>query len=323
MRHALSLARRGVGRTAPNPAVGCVIVKNGVVVGRGWTADGGRPHAEPIALEQAGAAAKGASVYVSLEPCNHQGKTPPCSGALIEAGVRRVVVACIDPDPRTAGQGIETLKAAGIKVDVGVLEQEALALNAGFILRVTEGRPFVTCKLAVSADGKIAAAPGQRTQITGALAGRYTHLLRSQHDAVLVGAETACVDEPLLTTRIEGYEHQSVRVVLDGGVCLPEETIDVDPHDLKAVLGALAARDVTRLLVEGGARVHTSFLEAGLCDQFYLFRAPQEIGASGVDGLAGHDVLNIAAVFDLEQQKTISLFRDKGEDLLEIYVRKA
>lgn len=317
MHMALNLARRGLGRVAPNPAVGCVIVKHDVVVGRGWTGDGGRPHAETLGLAMAGAQAKGATVYVSLEPCNHHGQTPPCSQALINAGVRRIVVACQDPDPRTAGHGILAMRGAGIEVVSGVLEEEARALNQGFFLRVGQNRPLVSLKCAISADGKIAAAPGERTQISGPLASRYVHLVRSQHDAILVGAETARVDQPQLTTRINGYEHQSLRVVLDKGICLPDEVIDVGPRDLSAVLGALAERGITRLLVEGGAKVLSSFLEAGYCDQFYLFKSPKEIGAGGVDALNGHDIYQIEQEFDLKPYKSISL----GEDLLEIFER--
>ncbi len=355
MHAALALARRGLGRTAPNPAVGCIIVKDGIVVGRGWTGDGGRPHAETQALKQAGAQARGACAYVTLEPCHHHGETSPCSEALVSAGVKRCVVACTDPDPRTAGQGSEHLRAAGVEVVTSVLEQEALALNKGFILRVTESRPFVTLKTAISADGKIAVEPGKQHWMTGARARAYAHLLRSQHDAILVGIGTVLADDPALTTRLPGYRYDGLRVILDSGLRISLDSqlfkdmashfililhnskegggslsnidgavlIKVDPRDLKAVLECLAQRGITRLLVEGGAQIHTSFLESGLYDQLCLFKGPDMIGPGGVDALVGHDIARVAQDFDLMLERSISLCRDDGEDLLEIYGRRA
>ena len=298
MKHALSLARRGLGRVAPNPAVGCVIVSDGTVVGYGWTADGGRPHAEPQALAMAGRLAKGACVYVSLEPCSHYGQTEPCAEVLIDTGVARVVVACTDPDPRVSGRGVEMLKAAGIEVVEGVLEEEALALNAGFILKVTEKRPFVTLKCAVSSDNKIAVAPGESTQISGPEAHRYLHHLRSFYDAILVGKITWAVDKPRLTTRIDGYEHKAQKVVMD--------------RPVSEMLSHLAEQGMTRLLVEGGAKVHASFLESGLYDEVILLKSPKVLGAQGVDSadFSGLDGLR------LEKKCTL------GEDVLEIYRRE-
>ncbi len=321
MRHALSLAGRGVGRTAPNPAVGCVIVSaGGHIVGRGVTADGGRPHAEAAALSQAGDLAKKSTVYVTLEPCSHQGQTPPCARGLIDAGAARVVVACGDPDPRVSGRGVAMLRTAGIDVVEGVLEEEALALNAGFFLRITKERPFVTLKLATSNDHKIADAPGQRTQISGEMAGRFMHLTRSRHDAILVGANTARVDRPKLTTRIEGYSHEVRRFVLGASDVQGLSGItDVDTNDIEAVLNNLAERGITRLLVEGGAKTHTSFLRAGFCDQFLWVKSPHEIGAGGVDALAGHDIGQMGVEFGLELKETRAL----GEDLLAIYTPSA
>ncbi len=314
MRMALNLARRGLGVVAPNPSVGCVLVKGSMVIAAAHTAKGGRPHAEALALEKAGLQAKGATVYVSLEPCSHQGKTSPCAQALIDADVARVVVACTDPDPRVSGQGIKMLQAVGIEVIEGALECEALALNAGFILRVTQNRPLVTCKLAISADGKIAAEPGDRTQISGELAARYMHLQRSKHDAILVGAETYRVDAPDLTTRLGGFEHEPLRVVL-GSVDAPGFIVLKD-MDIAGVLADLAGKDITRLLVEGGAKTHKSFLEAGMVDEFQLCKSPITLGEKGVDGLDGK---RIEALSGLKHQKT----RVLGEDRLEIYGKEA
>lgn len=219
---ALALARRNLGRVWPNPSVGCVVVKDGVVLGRGVTAPGGRPHGEPQALAQAGEEARGATVYVSLEPCNHHGKTPPCSEALIAAGVARIVVACEDPDPRVSGGGIRRLRQAGIQVDVGLCADEAMAVNAGFISRIVKGRPGVTLKLATSLDARVATAAGHSQWITGPESRARGHLLRANHDAILVGIGTALADDPELTCRLPGLEGASpVRVVLDSHLRLP------------------------------------------------------------------------------------------------------
>ncbi len=317
MRMALNLARRGLGCVAPNPSVGCVLVKDECVLAVAHTAKSGRPHAEALALGKAGAQANGATAYVSLEPCSHQGKTGPCAQALIDAKVNRVVIACTDPDPRVSGRGIQMLKTAGVEVIEGVLEQEALELNAGFILRVTQNRPFVTCKLAVSQDGGIAAAAGERTQISGNLAGRYMHLQRSMHDAVLIGSDTYLADNPRLTTRIDGYEHDSMRVVLDrrGRVNAPGfEVLAID--DVFAVLSHLTEQGITRLLVEGGRQVHESFLKAGVVDAFQLCKSSIILGEDAVQGLGKAE---IEAFSGLKLQKT----RVLGEDTLEIYSKAA
>ncbi|MGI9414580.1 MAG: bifunctional diaminohydroxyphosphoribosylaminopyrimidine deaminase/5-amino-6-(5-phosphoribosylamino)uracil reductase RibD, partial [Hyphomicrobiales bacterium] len=213
MRIALSLGRRNLGHTGENPSVGCVIVAGegarAHVVGRGWTAPGGRPHAETLALGRAGALAAGATAYVTLEPCAHHGKTPPCAEALADAGIARAVVATGDPDARVAGRGIEQLRAAGITVDACVLADQARRDLAGFLSRIERGRPEVTLKLAVSADGKIAAAPGKTTAITGAQARSRGHLIRAQSDAILVGRGTVVADDPSLTCRLPGMEDRS------------------------------------------------------------------------------------------------------------------
>ena len=222
MRAALSLARRGLGGVWPNPAVGCVIVRDGIVVGRGWTQSGGRPHAETEALKRAGAAARGATAYVTLEPCSHHGKTPPCADALIEAGIARAMIATGDPDPRVSGSGIKKLQAAGIAVETGLLGSEADMLNAGFFLRVREGRPLVTLKIATTIDGRIATHRGESRWITGEAARARAHAMRATHDAVLVGSGTAIADDPKLDVRLAGYEDaRRVRVVVDGRLRIP------------------------------------------------------------------------------------------------------
>jgi len=229
MRAALALARRGLGTTAPNPSVGCVLVREGRVLGRGWTQPGGRPHAETEALRRAGEAARGATVYVTLEPCSHYGLTPPCTDALLAAGVARCLVACEDPDPRVSGSGLRRLRENGVAVELGLLRAEAEALNRGFILHRTEGRPLVTLKLATSLDGRIALASGESRWITGPAARERAHLLRAAHDAVLVGSGTALADDPRLDVRLPGLAaRRPLRVVLDAGLRLPPG------HDLVA-----------------------------------------------------------------------------------------
>ncbi|MGE4064840.1 MAG: bifunctional diaminohydroxyphosphoribosylaminopyrimidine deaminase/5-amino-6-(5-phosphoribosylamino)uracil reductase RibD [Rhodospirillaceae bacterium] len=216
MNAALALAARNLGDTWPNPAVGCVLVNDGHVVGRGWTQSGGRPHAETEALARAGAAARGGTAYVSLEPCSHHGKTPPCADALVAAGIARVVVATADPDVRVNGCGVARLREAGISVTEGVCRAAADRLNAGFFLKVSEGRPLFALKTATSFDGRIAIASGESRWITGETARRVVHVLRARFDAILVGSETALTDDPLLTCRMEGYAGRpKVRIVLD------------------------------------------------------------------------------------------------------------
>lgn len=324
MQLALTLGRRGLGRTGPNPAVGAVIVKDGVIVGRGWTQPGGRPHAEPEALAQAGEAARGATLYVTLEPCSHVGKSPPCADAIIAAGIARVVSAIEDPNPQVAGQGHARLRAAGIVVDVGTCADEAARDHAGHFRRVRDGRPHVILKLAVSPDDKIGAAGGKPVAITGEAARARVHLLRAQCDAVLIGIGTALADDPLLTCRLPGMAKRSpVRVVLDRALRLPGDSKLVHSArevplwvmtsdtaeapaaaklgaagvqifrvktgatglDLLEVLRTLSDKGITRLMVEGGAQVAASFIEAGLVDEVWLLRGPNEIGTDGVAAL--------------------------------------
>lgn len=260
MRAALALARRGLGNVAPNPAVGCVIVRDRAVVGRGWTQPGGRPHAETEALKRAGDAARGATAYVTLEPCCHWGRTPPCTDAMIAAGIARAVIALRDPDPRVNGEGLDRLRAAGVAVEEGVLEAEAARLNAGFLSRVRAGRPLVTLKLATTLDGRIAAASGESRWITGPEARRLAHRLRARHDAVMVGSGTALADDPALTVRIPGLVPPGhpgpVRIVADGRLRLP----------LTSVLAATARATPTWILTTQGADRHrvAAFTDCGV-----------------------------------------------------------
>ena len=334
MQLALTLGRRGQGRTWPNPAVGAVVVKDGVIVGRGWTQPGGRPHAEPEALRRAGEAARGATLYVTLEPCSHYGKSPPCVDAVMAAGIARVVSAIEDPNPEVAGQGHAKLRAAGITVDVGLGAAEAARDHAGHFRRVRDKRPHVILKLAVSSDDKIGAAGHKPVAITGEAARTRVHLLRAQCDAILVGIGTVLADDPSLTCRLPGMEWRSpVRVVLDRALRIPgtsrlvhsaretplwimtsdlseapaavklgaagaqvirvAATTNPAGLDLSAVLHALSEKGITRLMIEGGAKVASSFVAAGLVDEIWLLRGPDAVGADGVPAL---DALPLASI---------------------------
>lgn len=323
---ALALGRRGLGNTWPNPAVGAVIVKDGIVLGRGWTQPGGRPHAETQALKRAGNAAEGATIYVSLEPCSHKGKTPPCADAIIKAGIARVVSAMEDPNPEVAGQGHRRLTEKGIRVDVGLGAEQARRIHAGHVRRVTQGRPQVMLKLAVSADGKVGLAGRRPAALTGDAARDRVAQWRAHSDAILVGIGTVLADNPALTCRLPGmFERSPVRVVLDSQLKLPiashvmatvretptwvfasrsaseiaeqilqergAKVFRVGQHkgrlDLKEVLDALAGEGVTRLLVEGGSTVAASFVEADLVDEAVLLRTEKTIGPDGIAALHG------------------------------------
>ena len=356
MQLALTLGRRGLGRTWPNPAVGSVVVKDGVVLGRAWTHDGGRPHAETQALEQAGEAARGATLYVTLEPCSHHGKTPPCADAIITAGVARVVSALDDPNPKVSGQGHARIRAAGIELAVGVCAEEARRDHAGHIRRITEGRPYVTLKLALSADEKIGAAGRRPFQITGEEVRTRVHMFRAQSDAILVGVGTALADNPQLNCRLPGMEPRSpVRVILDRHLRLPAssylaktarkhplwifsaaggepssaalleaEGAEIIPApvtergvDLAGVLKELGRRGISRLMVEGGARVAASFVEAGFADEVWLYRGPVTIGADGVGALDGLPLTTVTQSPHYRIRATESL----GRDTLTVYER--
>jgi diaminohydroxyphosphoribosylaminopyrimidine deaminase/5-amino-6-(5-phosphoribosylamino)uracil reductase len=286
---ALRLAARNLGQVWPNPAVGALVVRDGVIVGQGYTARGGRPHAETQALAQAGALAKGATLYVTLEPCSHHGKTPPCVDAVIAAGITRCVIACIDSNPQVSGAGVVRLKEAGVQVEIGVCEPAARALNQGFFSVVAKGLPVVTMKLATSQDGKIATASGQSQWITNERSRAYGHMLRSQYDAILTGSGTWLADKPQLNCRLAGLEDRSpIRVILDrrGRVDAQDErTWVLSEPTLSAALKALVAKGITRVLVEAGAELSTAFLREGLVSQLYWFRAPLVIGGDGLGAI--------------------------------------
>lgn len=326
MNAALSLAARNLGDTWPNPSVGCVIVKDGVIVGRGWTGSGGRPHGETEALSRAGANAKGATAYVTLEPCSHHGKTPPCADALIAAGITRVVSATTDPDPRVSGNGYAKLSAAGITVEEGVQKAPADALNAGFFFKIQSKRPLFCLKTATTLDGRIALANGQSQWITGENARRAAHALRARYDAILVGSGTALADDPMLTCRLEGYTGRpKVRVVLDRRNRLPKTskllttgdqipTWVLSSANIEAVAVELAERGLTRVLIEGGGSVAAAFLKAGFVDELAWFRSG---GVIGNDGKGAVDALGLTAIKALPgfvRQQTLVF----GPDTLDI-----
>lgn len=360
MEAALALARRGLGRVWPNPAVGCVLVEgtaDGHVVGRGWTQPDGRPHAETEALRRAGDAARGAVAYITLEPCDHHGQTPPCTTALVDAGIGRYVIAVLDPDPRVSGSGVARLEAAGVPVATGVCAEPAEALNAGFFLRITEGRPLFTVKTATTLDGRIATRSGESRWITGEPARALVHGLRAGHDAVMIGSATAIEDDPQLTCRLPGMEERSpIRIVADSRLRLPLTsrlveaaasvpvwllTIeDADATRRQAYTAAgveviaapgdedgapdlawaaqeFARRGLTRVLVEGGGRLSAALLRRGLVDRLAWFRAPRLIGGDGVPAAA---TLGVDHLSDTPRFELVST-QPAGTDVLETYVR--
>jgi diaminohydroxyphosphoribosylaminopyrimidine deaminase/5-amino-6-(5-phosphoribosylamino)uracil reductase len=357
MRAALALARRGLGNAWPNPAVGCVLVKDGRVIGRGWTQPGGRPHAETEALRRAGDAARGATAYVTLEPCSHHGRTPPCCEALAGASIARVVMAMRDPDPRVNGRGLAMLRGAGIVVEEGLLEAEARALNAGFFRRIQAGMPVVTLKLASTLDGRIATASGESRWITGEAARREVHALRARHDAILVGSGTVLADDPDLTCRVPGMERvPMLRVVADARLRTPEaarlvqsaglapvliitapghppaaqapfmaagaDIVTVPAHaagglDLPSLLRALGRRGVTRVLAEGGAGLAAALLRQGLVDRLVWFHAPAVMGGDGHPALEG---LRLAALSAMPRFRRTAQ-RALGDDMLSEFER--
>ena len=352
---ALTLAGRGLGRVWPNPAVGCVIVKDDRIAGRGWTQAGGRPHAETEALNRCRGHARGATAYVSLEPCSHHGQTPPCAEALVEAGIARAVIACRDPDPRVSGQGVAMLRAAGIDVAEGVMRADAERLNLGFFQRVGAGRPMVTLKVASSLDGRVATASGDSKWITGKPARRLGHLLRATHDAIAVGSGTVAADNPTLTCRLAGMADRSpVRVVFSsrGMVDLSSELVRgagetptwavmtasvSDEHrralaaagvevidgsvgggrkiDIETALAHIGERGVTRLLVEGGSRLATAFLRAGMVDRIAWFAAPSLLGGDALPAVADLGIDKVAGSLMLQPAELIVA----GFDMLRVY----
>ncbi len=311
---AIALSRRGRGRTAPNPNVGCIVVDaQGRVAGRGWTEPGGRPHAEAMALDQAGTAARGGTAYVSLEPCaHHSARGPCCTDLLIEAGVRRVVVAADDPDPRTNGAGLARLRATGIDVHSGALAEEARAAMAGFFTRLAYGRPFVTLKLATSLDGRIALADGSSRWITGAAARAHAHLERAHHELILVGRGTLEADAPRLDVRLPGLEARAPqRVLLSRGGIAPEGWRRIAaPAEIAGLAG-------DHLLVEGGAQAAAAFIAADLVDRLLLYRAPLLIGA----GKAALGDIGLADLAGAHGRWRLAETRRLGADMLEVYER--
>ncbi len=354
MQLAFTLGRRGLGNTWPNPAVGAVIVKDNVIVGRGWTQSGGRPHAEVEALRQARKNAQGATIYVTLEPCSHQGKSPPCADAIIRAGIARVVSALEDPNPEVAGKGHEKLRAKGIAVDIGLGAEEARRVHAGHIMRVTKSRPHVTLKLALSADGKAGLASRKPFAITGEQARTRVFQMRAASDAILVGIGTVLSDNPQLTCRLPGMEQRSpVRVVLDAKLTLPLSTSVVatvrdtptwvftssKPSaiaaeileqkgckvfrvgevvgrlDVEEILTALAGQGITRLMVEGGPRVAGAIAAANLVDELALLRGEKSIGATGIEPLEGMPIDGLTGQLHSRGREKL------GADTLEIFER--
>jgi len=355
MEMALGLARRGLGSTWPNPSVGCIIVdQKGHVVGRGYTGQGGKPHGEITALKQAGRAAKGSTAYVTLEPCAHYGKTPPCAEALLKAQISRVVVATIDPDERTSGKGMEILKKAAVQVDLGVCQTEAKAINQGFFKRITASKPFVTLKVATSLDGMIAASSGQDGWITGPESRRRGHLLRANHDAILVGVGTVLADNPSLDCRLPGLENRSpVRIILDSSLRTPDDCTVVNTAnsiptwiitgqgndqkkallekksvqiiccdlnqkgqiDLEKMMPMLAAKGLTRILSEGGAQVNASLIKASLVDRLYWFRSTDIIGGDGLPALSS---IGLTELLKMPQFSLIRTGRT-GKDIWQEY----
>lgn len=310
---ALALGERGRGRTAPNPNVGCVLVRDGRVVGRGWTQPGGRPHAEAMALAQAGPQAQGATVYTTLEPCAHiSARGPACTDLLIASGVARVVAALGDPDPRTDGDGLARLSAAGIDCAAGVGAAQARAAMAGFLTRLLKQRPHVTLKLAMSLDGQIALASGESRWITGPQARAHTHLERARHDAILVGRGTYDADAPRLDVRLPGLEDRSPRRVLLTRGTAPDGWTAIASPAAIATLGG-----VNDLLVEGGAATAAAFLSADLVDRLLLYRAPILIGA----GKAALADIGLGALADAHGRWRLTDSRMLGSDRLDAYVR--
>ncbi len=341
---ALNLAKRRKGLTHPNPTVGCVIVKDGEIVGLGYHERAGYPHAEVVALEQAGEKARGSTAYITLEPCTHFGRTPPCTDALIRAGVKKVFVATKDQNPVVSGRGIEKLREEGIEVEVGLLEETARELNEDFFTFVTEKRPFITLKLAQTLDGKIATLRGESKWITSLQSRKYAHRLRAEASAVLVGIKTVIRDNPSLTVRHFPFERQPLRIVIDPELEIPIESnlvsdgeaktlvvftrrnpskereleergvalLFMERIELKDLLVELARREVVHLLVEGGAFTVSSFLREGLWDRLVLFQAPKILG----DGLTLHN-LGIEGIENALRVKLVRELRIKEDKVFE------
>ncbi|MCP5382177.1 MAG: bifunctional diaminohydroxyphosphoribosylaminopyrimidine deaminase/5-amino-6-(5-phosphoribosylamino)uracil reductase RibD [Kordiimonadaceae bacterium] len=337
MKIALDLSRRGLGTVFPNPSVGCVLVRDGHIIGRGWTGAGGRPHAEQNALQFAGNAEK-STAYVTLEPCSHHGKTPPCAQSLINAGIAKVIIATGDPDPRVSGNGIRMLKKAGVEVQFGLLQEEANYINQGFFQKIKENRPLITVKIASTKDGKIAKTEGEQYWVTGPLSRKRGHLYRATHDAIMVGIGTVISDDPMLDCRIKGLEYRSpIRVVLDSHLrikpncklCSSAKEIPLlimtTVSDLKKyaeleklgakifciekdekgrvnigqVMKVLSGEGITRILSEGGGKLNASLIKASLVDRLLWFKSKDSIGETGVDALYDIPIENLGKYLNL------------------------
>ncbi len=360
MRRALDLAARARGRTSPNPMVGAVLVKDGQLIGEGFHAYAGSDHAEVAALRDAGPAARGATLYVSLEPCCHYGRTPPCVEQILQAGIRRVVAACEDPNPAVSGKGIAALRAAGLSVDVGVLAEEAERLNEAFFTHVRTGRPFVTLKVAASLDGKIATRTGESRWITGESARRRVHQLRNEMDAILVGIGTVLRDDPLLTTRLGiADQRDPIRVVVDNLARLPLRAkvvnrastaptilavsqmaprtklealeregvqvivVESSPRrvSLERLIEALGKRGILSVMIEGGAEINASALREGVVDKVLVFLAPILIGGKSTPTAVGGD--GIESLTQAVRLRDVRIERFDGDILVEGYIQKA
>ena len=359
MRRALDLAARARGRTSPNPMVGAVLVKDGQLIGEGFHAYAGSDHAEVAALRDAGPAARGATLYVSLEPCCHYGRTPPCVEQILQAGIRRVVAACEDPNPAVSGKGIAALRAAGLSVDVGVLAEEAERLNEAFFTHVRTGRPFVTLKVAASLDGKIATRTGESRWITGESARRRVHQLRNEMDAVLVGIGTVLRDDPLLTTRLGiADQRDPIRVVVDNLARLPLRAkavnrastaptilavsqmaprtklealeregvqvivVESSPRrvSLERLIEALGKRGILSVMIEGGAEINASALREGVVDKVLVFLAPILIGGKSTPTAVGGD--GIESLTQAVRLRDVRIERFDGDILVEGYIQR-
>ncbi len=361
MRSAITLAKKGAGQVSPNPLVGAVLVKHGRVVGKGYHKFFGGPHAEVVALSSAENKARGADLYVTLEPCCHQGKTPPCVDILIEHGIRRVHIGMLDPNPRVHGRGVKKLKKAGIEVEVGLLEQECAQLNEAFIKYITANIPFVILKAALTLDGKIATCTGNSKWITGEESRKRGHRMRYEADAVMVGSGTIITDDPLLTVRLyKGVKKNPLRIVVDSSLSIPltsrvmqpglaEKTIiatsprkaatakaqtirdrgaevlavkvRVGRIDLAALFTELGKRGIATVLIEGGSELNASALKSGLVDKIMFFYAPKIIG--GRDSLSAIGGDSMKKIADALQLQDISIQRIDCDFLVEGYLRKA
>jgi diaminohydroxyphosphoribosylaminopyrimidine deaminase/5-amino-6-(5-phosphoribosylamino)uracil reductase len=357
MKRALSLARKGIGRTAPNPAVGCVIVRDGAIVGEGWHKKAGTPHAEIHALLQAGEKARNADVYVTLEPCAHFGKTPPCADALVAAGVARVFVGLTDPNPLVCGKGLDILRSAGIEVYTGILEKQCSRVNEGFIKHVTTGMPFVILKSAMTLDGKTATAAGDSKWVTSEKSRRYVHKLREIVDGIMVGVGTVIADDPLLTCRLRGKRKDPVRIIVDSRLRIPAGARVLQPGsgsatciativrnseriaeleksgveiitcreadgrvDLNDMMLQLGKRGIQSLLLEGGRELAGEAMRLGLIDKFMLFYAPKLVG--GCDGLGLFAGKGVKLMEDAHRLNEISISRFGEDWLVEGYPEK-